>query len=165
MAKKEDKHSDKTGRKPRFDYDDPVFLAEVEGYARDGWDDKQIAENYGLNSNYFTQLKAKFPNLNNAIKRGKAPLDLKVENSLYKRATGLRVKTVVKRWQIVDGIESPVEIIQETETELPPDTGAAMAWLKQRKPEQWNKQPDKHEVSVKGSISPDKWLQDMIEDE
>ena len=60
---------------------------------------------------------------------------------------------------IVDGKQTETEIIQETETEYPPDTGAAMAWLKNRKPEEWNKQPIRVDATSNGKdILPAKTL-------
>jgi len=136
--------------KPKYEYTDKHFLLKLEGWARDGWEDRQMAESLRLNETYFCELKTKFPEISEALKRGRQPLDIIVENSLYKRATGLKVKSIVKRWQVdTEGDKTEVEIIQETETELPPDTGAAMAWLKNRKPDEWNKQPAKVELTGK----------------
>lgn len=127
------------GRKPQHNYTDKEFLLKMEGYARDGWNEEQIARSIGLNVTYFSELKTKYTELAEAIKRGRRPLDIIVENSLYKRAVGLKVKSITKRWMTLpDGSKTDTEIIQEVETELPPDTGAMMAWLKHRKPEQWN---------------------------
>lgn len=127
----------------KYDYEGKDFLLWVEGYSRDGYNEAQIAETLDLCPQHFSKLKGKYPKIDEAIKRGRKPLDIVVENSLYRRAIGLKVKKVVREWKIIDGHETPVEVVRETEEELPPDTGAAMAWLKQRKPEQWNKQPDK----------------------
>lgn len=144
------------GRRAKYDYTDNEFLLEIEGLARDGWDDKQIADKYHLEPTYFSRLKDQYPQLSQALKKGRKPLNIIVENSLYKRAIGLKVKTTVRKWlQNPDGSTTDIEVIQETETELPPDTGAAMAWLKQRKPEQWNKQPIKIDhTSSDGSMTP-----------
>jgi len=43
-----------------------------------------------------------------------------------------------------------VELVQETVTELPPDTGAAALWLKQKKPDIWNKQPLRIDQTTNG---------------
>ncbi len=121
-----------------------MFLLQVEGWARDGYDDKQIAELLGLNETYFCTQKKNFPKLSEVLKKGRQPLSVLVENSLFKRATGMKVTTVIKKYiELPDGTTSEQAIIQETITEIPPDTGAAMAWLKNKKPEQWNKQPTK----------------------
>lgn len=44
--------------KPKFDFKDPHNLIRIEGWARDGLDDKQIAANIGYNETYFSELKA-----------------------------------------------------------------------------------------------------------
>lgn len=137
--------------KPKFDFTDKHNLLKIEGWARDGWEDKQIAEALRYNETYFSELKGLKSELSEALKRGRQPLDILVENSLYKRATGLKVKTVVKRWMVLpDGTKTDTEILQETESEVPPDTGAAMCWLKNRKPEIWK---DKHEIQHSGGIT------------
>lgn len=136
----------KAGRKPKYDYEDQFFLLEVEGLARKGLSDAEIAKNIGLCESQFSRAKKRFSQLVLALKKGRRPLNVIVENALFKRATGFKAKTVVRRWQVVEGDEGNpinVEIVQETETDIPPDTGAAMAWLKNRDPEDWNKQPHK----------------------
>lgn len=37
-------------------------------------------------------MKGKIPELSKALKNGRAPLELKVENTLYTKATGMKVK-------------------------------------------------------------------------
>jgi hypothetical protein len=44
-----------------------------------------------------------------------------------------------------DGSAGQVISVKNTKKIVPPDTGAAMAWLKNRKPETWR---DKHDVDV-----------------
>lgn len=154
----------KKGRDPKHDYNDAMFLLKVEGWARDGYDDCQIAEMLDLTANYFSELKGKLTVLSVALKKGRQPLEVLVENSLFKRATGLKVKTTVRKWVVMpneDGEYQNVEVVQETETELPPDTGAAMAWLKHKKPEMWNiatKMQMEQDINMNGSISIDSWL-------
>lgn len=147
------------GRKPKVDFDSIDVLIDVEEKIRDGWDEKQIAERYGYAAARFSTIKnTKAPNgqlskLYEAIKRGQRPLNFQVENSLFKRAAGLKVKTITRRWiekkcscegdetcEICGGtgkISTGAAIVQEVEAELPPDTGAAMAWLKHNKPQKW----------------------------
>ncbi len=158
------KNQNGAGRKPKHDYADPMFLLQIEGWARDGYDDCQIAEMLDLNPTYFCTKKLEFPELPKALKKGRQPLEVLVENSLFKRATGLKVKTTVRKWVVMpneDGEDQNVEVVQETETELPPDTGAAMAWLKHKKPEMWNiatKMQMEQDINMNGSISIDSWL-------
>ena len=158
------KNKNNAGAKPKHEYSDPMFILQVEGWARDGYDDKQIAELLDLDPTYFCKVKKQYPQLTQALKKGRQPLEVLVENSLFKRATGMKVKTTVRRWEIVDGLDGipqRVEVIQETESELPPDTGAAMAWLKHKKPEVWNiatKMQMEQDIHMIGSIEIDAWL-------
>lgn len=158
------KSKNKSGAKPKHDYDDPMFYLQIEGWARDGYDDYQIADLLTLTATYFCDLKKKYPELSEALKKGRRPLEVLVENSLFRRATGLKVKTTVRKWEIwpnEDGEPQRVEVVQETETELPPDTGAAMAWLKHKKPEMWNiatKMQMEQDIHMSGSIEIDAWL-------
>lgn len=49
--------------KPKFDFDDEQNLIRIEGWARDGLDDKQIAANIGYSEAHFSVLKGKLPKL------------------------------------------------------------------------------------------------------
>lgn len=56
--------------KPKFDFDDEQNLIRIEGWARDGVDDKQIAANIGYSEAHFSVLKGKLPKLSKALKNG-----------------------------------------------------------------------------------------------
>lgn len=139
------------GRKNKFDFKNKQFLLKLEGLARDGWEDRQIADYLHYNETWFCELKKKYPELAEALDRGRQPLDVIIENSLAKRCMGMKVKTITKRWMNhPDGTQTDIEIIQETTTEIPPAEGSIQFWLKNRKPEQWNKQPEKIDVTSGG---------------
>lgn len=137
----------KGGRKPKYDYEDQMFLLQIEGWARDGFDDKQIAQMLKLDETYFCKQKSKFPQLSQALTRGRRPLEVLVENGLFKRATGMKVtKTSVTKKREYNPVTEEYEIViydNEEVTELPPDVGAINLWLRNRKPDKWNKQPVK----------------------
>jgi DnaJ-class molecular chaperone len=157
--------------KPRYDFNDPENLLIVEGLARDGLDNVQIASYFGYNEQYFSTLVNSISELSKALKKGRKPLEIIVENSLYRRATGLKVTTQVRRFLETkchcEGMDKSCpdckgsgkiqdtdkELVTETVTELPPDTGAAALWLKQKKPDIWNKQPSKIETNQNLNIS------------
>lgn len=161
--------------KPKFDYKDPHNLIRIEGGARDGLDDKQIAANIGYNETYFSELKGKIPELSKALKNGRAPLELKVENTLYMKATGMKVKVqqAIKVKDVYfDGEgrrceKERVEII-ELEQEVPPDTTAGIFWLKNRKPEQWNRpapridNDDDIPSNIERGINIEEWIKQKL---
>ena len=142
------------GAKPKIDFKDKNTFLLIEELARDGLDDKQIAKKIGYNITYFCGLKKKYSELSESLKRGRKPLTYHVENSLFKRATGLKVKSVTTK-TIKD--KQTGEIIAEeeitTENELPPDTGAIAFWLKQRKPDNWNKASTNINVGFENEVT------------
>lgn len=150
--------------KVKFDFYDKQNMLRIEGWARDGLDDKQIAFNIGYNETYFSELKGRIAELSEALKKGRAPLDIIVESTLYRRATGMKVKTqqafkVKEVTYTDDGKRCETERIEvvNLEQDLPPDPTSMIFWLKNRKPEQWNKQPEKLDVTTNGNdIAPQK---------
>ena len=143
-------------------------LLRIEGWARDGLSEKQIAEEK-LNVAYSTlkDWKKKFPAFSAAIKRGKDVSDRMVENALFKRAVGYSydeetykiVNVKEKRTEEKNGkkvvIEVPVQkeiLVKRITKHVSPDTGAAAFWLKNRKPDVWR---DKKETELTGKVELD----------
>jgi hypothetical protein len=130
-------------------------LTTIEGWARDGLTDEQIAHNIGIAERTFTDWKDRFPAISAALKKGKAPVDIQVENALLKRALGqiVKVKKPIKlkhKGQIPGkGLieEERIEYADE-EVYIPPDTTAQIFWLKNRRPDKWR---DKVESAPEGN--------------
>lgn len=124
-------------------------LLRVEGWARDGLTDEQIARNMGVAYSTFRDWIGKFSALSASLKKGKAPVDIEVENALLKRATGYTVKLKkpikVKTTKRVTGkgevTEERIEYADE-EQYIPPDTTAQIFWLKNRRPDKWRDKRD-----------------------
>ena len=124
----------------------------LEGWARDGLTNEQFAANMGVTVKTFYEWQARFKELREAVKRGKAPVDIQVENALLKRALGFEYEEVTTEIEDIptgkigeDGkpIFKQRKHIKKTTKVVPPDTAAAFIWLKNRKPQQWR---DKREV-------------------
>lgn len=119
------------------DWLDNDKLIMIEGWARDGLTDKQIANNkIGIAENTFCAWKKKYPAILEALKKGKAPVDFKVENALLKRALGYEyVETTIEDRELANG---RVEKYVKTVTKIVlPDTTAQIFWLKNRRPDKW----------------------------
>lgn len=58
----------------------------LEGWARDGLSEDQIAKNMGITRPTLWDWKKKELNIFNALKKGKEVVDFEVENALYKNA-------------------------------------------------------------------------------
>lgn len=58
----------------------------VEGWARDGLTNEQIAENLGINPDTLYKYKKEHPEFSESLKKGKEIVDYEVENALLKSA-------------------------------------------------------------------------------
>lgn len=121
-------------------------LLKIEGWARDGLIDEQIAHNIGIATSTLYAWKDKYREFSEALKRGKEVVDREVENALLKRALGYRiVETTTERDEVGDMV-----VTKKVEKEVIPDTTAQIFWLKNRKPEEWR---DKRDVAVNGQMN------------
>jgi len=121
----------------------------LEGWARDGLTDEQIAQKMGIAPRTYYEWLKKYQQFSQAIKKGKAPVDYEVENTLLKKALGyvMTVKKPIKlksKKQISGKATIEEERIEYAEEEIyiPPDTTAQIFWLKNRRPEKWRDKPD-----------------------
>lgn len=107
-------------------------MAILEGWARDGMTDEQIAGNMGISTRTLYRWKLQYCQICQALKKGKDVADREIENALFKRAKGYDVtETKIKT---KNGV-----VIEKTEItkHIPGDTTAQIFWLKNRKPEYW----------------------------
>lgn len=98
-------------------------LLKLQGWARDGLIEKQIAKNMSVGYSTFRVWKKDHPEIAEVIRKGKEVVDREVENALFKSATGFMGP---------DG------------RYYPPVITAQIFWLKNRKPEMWR---DKQEYT------------------
>lgn len=137
----------------------PDGLLLLKGWARNGLKDTLIAKNMGITAKTLYEWKNKYSNIREALKKGKEPADIEVEDALFKAAIGyyVTVKEPIKvktKKQLKDKgtiEEEHVEFI-EKETYIPPNPTAIIFWLKNRKPEAWRDRPmsakDKKEMEL-----------------
>lgn len=65
---------------------EPDGLLLLEGWARDGLSDEQIAHNIGIATSTLYDWKKKHLEISEALKKGKEVVDIEVENALLKSA-------------------------------------------------------------------------------
>ncbi len=115
---------------------EPDGLTLLEGWARDGLTDEQIASNMGINVATLYRWKKKECKICEALKKGKEVVDIQVENALLKRALGYDYQE-----QKVEVSEKDGRKVIQTMKHVPPDTTAQIFWLKNRRPEKWRDKP------------------------
>lgn len=120
------------------DIKDKLIL--IQGWARDGLTDEQIANNLGIGTTTLYKWKNQHKEFQEALKKGKEVADREVENALYKSALGFKYKE-----QMVTNKGGVVEV----ERYEKPNTTAAIFWLKNRKPAQWR---DRQEIDQKCNL-------------
>lgn len=104
-----------------------------------GHTDAELGAFFEVSETTINNWKIEYPNFLESIKKGKEFADVDVVQSLYKRATGMKLtKQVVKESGIV-----------EVEDEIAPDTTAMIFWLKNRQPKKWR---DKQDIQHSGTI-------------
>lgn len=118
------------GRNSKYDPDTFPLLAEK--YARQGLDDKQIMANLGVSAAVFYPYLQRYPEFAAALKRGRVPVNIEVENALLKRALGYVYDETHKERR--GGEMVTVKIVRKS---MPPDVGAIAFWLKNRLPDEW----------------------------
>lgn len=110
----------------------PEGLLKIEGWARDGLVDEQIAQNIRISRDTLYAWKKRYPDISDALKRGKEVVDRQVENALLKRALGYEYEEVKEKFEGNAMTERTV-----TKKEVVPDVTAQIFWLKNRKREAW----------------------------
>lgn len=114
---------------------EPEGLQLLEGWARDGLTDEQIADNMGISTSTLYDWKNKYLEISEALKKGKEIVDIQVENALLKRALGYSYSEVTTE---KDGNKIKQKI---TKKQVIPDTTAQIFWLKNRRPDKWRDKP------------------------
>lgn len=133
------------GRPTKYkkEYDDQAFKLCLLGAT-----DKEIADFFDVAESTINEWKLEFPEFSESLKKGKTLADANVGQRLYERALGfehdseeIKVVSMGKEGSEIERV--PIRKI------YPPDTVAAIFWLKNRQPSKWR---DKQEVEHSGEI-------------
>lgn len=118
-------------------------LTLLECWTRDGIKLREIAEFIGITQPLLSRWRREYPEIDEALSKGKELCDYKVENALLKSALGFTTTeiTVTVGHRQING--QWVDITKETKTkEIAPNVTACLAWLNNRKPDIWKKNRD-----------------------
>lgn len=138
---------------------EPEGLLKIEGWARDGLTDEQIATNIGIAYSTLRDWRDKYPALSAALKKGKEVVDRQVENALLQRALGYEYTETTREYIPELG---EMHVTKKVTKQVAPDTTAQIFWLKNRKPQEWR---DKRDVDLSGSISTNNPFEELTTEE
>lgn len=128
-------------------------LIRIQGWARDGLSNEQIAYNMGISDRTLYKWQKKNVQFKQVLKVGKDTADRQVENALFKSALGYEYKEEV--------VTNDGRVVTVTKHK-PANTTSQIFWLKNRKPEKWR---DKREFTHDGEINNQINLQNMTDDD
>lgn len=136
-------------RKEKYEDTFPLL---AQDYARRGLIDKQIAKKLGISEPTYYEYQKKYPEFLKAIKKGKAPVDVEVENALLKRAKGYEYEEIHTEYRPKGKTDEKAKpsLIKRIIKQVVPDVTAQIFWLKNRRPKVWK---DKHDVDVFGNVN------------
>lgn len=131
----------KAGRPSKYKSEFAVQAAKL---CKLGATDAQLADFFGVAVSTINLWKVQHSEFSESIRVPKAEADDRVEQSLYRRAMGYEHDETDIR--VVDH----EIILTPTRKHYPPDTTAAIFWLKNRRPNDWR---DKQEMEHSGSVT------------
>ncbi|HFZ7981312.1 TPA: terminase [Salmonella enterica subsp. enterica serovar Thompson] len=109
-----------------------------------GYTDAELADFFEVSESTINKWKLDYPKFSESIKKGKEYADGNVADRLYQRAMGYVAPDVDIKVIENQIVETPLE------KHHPPDTTAAIFWLKNRQRDKWR---DKQEVEHTGEVS------------
>ncbi len=123
----------------------PESLLILKGYAREGMTDRDIANTIGVNRGTLARWKKDFPEIDAAIKDGRAPVKVKVEDAFYSRCEWRQVEDQTQ--EIITDPSGKIisKKIKVQKRWVPPDTIALIFALKNFFPERFNEHRFKDE--------------------
>ena len=104
------------------------------GWARDGLIDEQIAAKCGVSPSTLYDWKRRFPEISEALKKGKEVVDIEVENALLRRATGYDAVETIEEVSDKNG-----RSVKRVTRLVPGDVTAQIFWLTNRRPDKWRR--------------------------
>lgn len=121
----------------------PEYAEQAKKLCEIGATDIELADFFDVDVRTIYRWKHNHDDFCQAVCVGKDALDARVERSLYQRAVGYTFES-----EKVFNYQGEV-VRAPTREHVPPDSSAALNWLKNRQPDKWR---DKQEVEHSGGV-------------
>ena len=125
-------------------YNPKTFPQIAEHCAGLGYTNLQIAKKLSISHTTYYKYVKDYPEFAEGIEKAKKVVDDKIEQKLFKRASGYSYTEVTR-----ERVNGKMTITKKTTKKLAPDVVAMIFWLKNRRPETWR---DRREVAHSGEI-------------
>jgi hypothetical protein len=137
------------------DYDD-AFPEQARKLCQLGATDMELADFFDVDVRTIYRWKHIHEEFCQAVTCGKEAADARVERSLYNRAVGYNYPAV----KIFMPANASAPVYAGYTEHVPPDSGAAFNWLKNRKPAEWR---DKTETEHSGALAIEKLTRTVVD--
>jgi len=145
----------------KYVYDKEIHPLLITSLLQNGLTEEQACEKMGITRNVLNFWRRKYPEVVEAVKKGKEPVDQKVVNSLYRSAMGYTYDEVI--WEpktlsskeikerLERGDDSPPPLVRKRviRKHVAPNVIAQIFFLKNRLPGEWK---DRTNVNVSGKV-------------
>lgn len=118
------------------------YIALLEGWARDGYTDQEIATKMKISLKQLQRLRGNDARIRKALDHGRESTDYMVEKALLRSALGykhkeVKITSIIRYGKLVETQK------EEFFTEIAPNIAAAQTWLYNRCPDKWKRDPQK----------------------
>jgi len=126
-----------------------INLDDVKKWAKIGLSNDQIAQALEISIESLYDYQRDYPEFLQALKSGKENPDDRVERALFERALGYVAPEEKLFYDSNTGIIASQTVLKQ----YPPDTTAAIIWLKNRRPEKWRENPAPETPATENNIN------------
>lgn len=120
----------------------------VEEACQNGTDIKGLAMLLGCSAKTISTIKREYPEFRQLVEVGNIVADDEIVSALYKRAKGYNAEETVTEVKISPDGSAQTTYVKKVTKHIPPDTTAAIFWLKNRKRKEWS---DRQDVEVQST--------------
>lgn len=132
--------------KKQLEWSQPEKLILLEGWAKDGLSQAQIAKNMGIGLSTLKEWINQNQTISASLKKGKEVADYEVENALYKTAIGFWTEETTIEKMLDDSSGKMIVVREKTVKKFIPGNAVAQKfWLTNRTLDKWK---DKREETI-----------------
>lgn len=137
------------GKYEKWITEDGLLL--LKGWARDGLTDEEIARKMHISPSTFYDWQKKYSEISEAIKKGREPVNVVLEDTAIERATTWRTVKEVTKEPRLDRQTGKIEmaVVREVEKRVPPDSTLLIFLMKNRMKDKYG---DKQQLEISGQL-------------
>lgn len=114
-------------------------MKRIRGWARDGFSDMQIAKSIGIFRSTLYEWMKRYPDIKDAIKKGREPLVVDLEDALYRAGLGFEYEESLEEIYEEDGVQK--KHIRKAKRYAQPNVTALIFALKNLKKNKFKDRP------------------------